>query len=42
MDRNDSIFIVKNLKSVWADNADKISVQYTGINSTHSEYILIN
>lgn len=31
--------MLKKFNSAWADNGDKISLHYTGIGSTHTEYI---
>lgn len=39
LDRPDCVDpLVRNLKKIWADNGDAISVHYTGAGSTHTKY----
>lgn len=42
MDSVDCLKMVKDFKTLWADNGDMISMHYTGMPSTHTEYVVCN
>lgn len=36
---NEAFPLLAGFNSLWADNGDSISLLYTGIQSTHTEYL---